>query len=579
MLRFFSIKNFALIENCELDFKEGLNIITGETGSGKSIIIQALSILLGGRANTEQIRSGMDEAVLNATISVSGQKELIDYLKSIGVEIEEDEVIIRRILTSSAKSRSFINGTQVTSKEMNVISSTLFDFHGQHEGISLLKKSTHLKYLDNFLHNEKELSRLEKIYKELKKNQESLRFLEENKKDKERQLELLKYEIDEIESADIKDSEDEELKREIKIYENIEKLISNLDEIDSAFHGETGITNRLKNVKNLLSQISETDQSFNKLSNDVSDIYYQLEDKYDEISSKKDQYNYDPGKIDRLIERSETIEKLKRKFGGSIPKIREYLIKAKSELELITFSAQESEKLKENLKKLKSSYLQLTTQLSRKRKEGKANLEKKVKDELIFLSMNNVNFEIKVENINLDSNNEDEYLFLEDKKIKYFSTGIDEVEFLISPNKGEPLKSLIKIASGGELSRIILALKSILFENDQIGTMIFDEIDAGIGGKVGIALGQSLKRVSKFKQIICITHLAQIASAGNRNFKIQKEISGQRTISTIELLDMNKKVNEIARMLSGNITEASLMHAKELILVMEQNNNFDKAPK
>jgi DNA repair protein RecN (Recombination protein N) len=165
MIRFLSIKNFALIENCELDFKEGLNIITGETGAGKSIIMQALAILLGGRANVEQIRSGMDEAVLNATISVSGQKELINYLKSIGVEIEDDEVIIRRILTSSAKSRSFINGTQVTSKEMNVISSTLFDFHGQHEGISLLKKNTHLKYLDNFLHNEKELSQLEQIYK------------------------------------------------------------------------------------------------------------------------------------------------------------------------------------------------------------------------------------------------------------------------------------------------------------------------------------------------------------------------------------------------------------------------------
>jgi DNA repair protein RecN (Recombination protein N) len=569
MLHFFSIKNFALIENCELDFRQGLNIITGETGAGKSIIIQALSILLGGRASIDQIRSGMEEAVLNATININNQIELKNFLKEKGIQIENDELIIRRILTSTAKSRSFINGTQVTTKEMNFISASLFDFHGQHEGISLLKKSTHLSYLDNFLHIEKDLNELGLIYNELKKTQESLRFLEDSKKDKERQLELLKYEIEEIETTDIKDGEDEELKREIKIYENIEKLISNLDEINNLFHGELGISNKLKNTKNLLSQVSEMDQSFNKTSNDVSDIYYQLEDIFDEIITKKENYNYDPGKVDRLVERSETIEKLKRKFGGSIQKIREYYKKAKSELDLITFSTQEGEKLKQDLEELKKRYITLALQISNKRKTGKSVLEQKAKEELVFLSMNNVNFEIKIENLNSSSDKEDDYILINNNKIKYSSTGIDDVEFLISPNKGEPLKSLIKIASGGELSRIILALKSILFEKDQISTMIFDEIDAGIGGKVGIALGQCLKKISKYKQIICITHLPQIASAGNRNFKIHKQIVGERTISMLEILDNDKKINEIARMLSGNITDASIKHAKELILVLK----------
>lgn len=569
MLHFFSIKNFALIENCELDFKEGLNIISGETGAGKSIIIQALAILLGSRASIDQIRSGMEEAVLNATINITDQKELKEYLKSIGIQIENDEVIIRRILTSSAKSRSFINGTQVTTREMNVISSSLFDFHGQHEGISLLRKTTHLNYLDNFLHLEKELNELGGIYKELKKTQESLKFLEDTKKDKERQLELLKYEIDEIERADIKDGEDDELKREIKIYENIEKLISNLDEINNLFHGELGISNKLKSAKNLLSQVSEMDQSFNKVSNDVSDIYYQLDDIYEDVITKKENYNYDPGKIDRLVERSEVIDKLKRKFGGSIHKIREYYKKAKSELDLITFSSQESEKLREDLKHLKNKYLTLALQISKKRITGKSLLENKVKEELMFLSMSNVNFEIKIINIENTKDIQDDYMVVDGKKIKYFSSGIDDVEFLISPNKGEPLKSLIKIASGGELSRIVLALKSILFEKDQITTMIFDEIDAGIGGKVGIAIGQSLKKISKYKQIICITHLPQIASAGNRNFKIYKQVVGERTISTIEILNDDKKINEIARMLSGNITDASIKHAKELILMLK----------
>jgi DNA repair protein RecN (Recombination protein N) len=569
MLNFLSIKNFALIENCEIDFKEGLNIISGETGAGKSIIIQALAILLGSRASVGQIRSGMEEAVLNATLSIAGQKELIEFLKSIGIQIEDNEVIIRRILTSTAKSRSFINGTQVTTKEMNAISSSLFDFHGQHEGISLLKKNTHLKYLDNFLHIETELNQLQIIYQELKKTQESLNFLEETKKDKERQLELLKYEIEEIENTEIKDGEDEELKREIKIYENIEKLISNIDEINNLFHGELGVSSKLKNIKNLLSQVSEMDQSYNKTANDVSDIYYQLDDIYEEILSKKDQYNYDPGKIDRLVERSEAIEKLKRKFGGSIHKVREHYEKAKNELDLIAFSTQESEKLKEKLKRLKDKYLVLASQISKKRNYEKSILENKVKEELVFLSMTNVDFEIKIGNIESSSEKEDDFLIYENKKIKYFPSGIDDVEFLISPNKGEPLKSLIKIASGGELSRIILALKSILFEKDQISTMIFDEIDAGIGGKVGISIGQSLKKLGKHKQIICITHLPQIASAGNRNFKIQKQVVGERTISTIEILDNDKKISEIARMLSGNITEASIKHAKELILALE----------
>ena len=567
MLKYLSIKNFALIENCEIDFKNTLNIITGETGAGKSIIIQALSILLGGRANMEQIRSNMEEAVLNATIDVAGKTELTVYLKNAGVTVEDDEVIIRRILTSSGKSRSFINGTQVTTKEMGIIASSLFDFHGQHEGISLLKKNTHLKYLDSFLHIEKDVLELENIYNELKKTEESLNFIEETKKNKEKQLELLNYELSEVESADIKDGEDEELKREIKIFENIEKLISNMEEVYNAFSGEYGVLNKLKSVKNSLTVISETDQAFNKLSNTTSDAYYQLEDVFFEISRKKDAYNYEPGKIDKLIERNEVIEKLKRKYGGSIEKIKEYYQKTKKELDLIKFSGEESEKLRNNLTILKNKYTVLAVNISNKRKNGKAALEKKVMEELVNLSMVSVIFSVKIEEILTENNNEG--ILIQGKKVKYNSSGIDDVEFLISPNKGEPLKSLIKIASGGELSRIILALKSILFENDEVNTMIFDEIDAGIGGKVGISLSKCIKRLSAHKQIICITHLPQIAAAASRNFKIQKNVIKERTVSTIDVLDKNRKKEEIARMLSGSITDASLLHAEELIAELE----------
>ncbi|MBN2545334.1 MAG: DNA repair protein RecN [Spirochaetes bacterium] len=566
MLEYLSIKNFALIENSEINFSNNLNIITGETGAGKSIIIQAIAILLGGRATVEHIRSGMEEAVLNATIDISGQKEIIDYLNNLGITVENNELLLRRILTCSGKSRSFINSAQVTSKELNVISSALFDFHGQNEGISLLKKSTHLNYLDSYLKLGKELETLRALYKELKKVKDSLKFIEESKKDKERQLELLQYEIEEIEASNINDAEDENLKKEIKIFENIEKITSSLDEAYGLFMGENGITSRMKNLKKILTVISEMDPSMNSTANDLSDIYYQTEEIFERISAKKSNINFEPGKLDKLIERNELIEKLKRKYGGSINGIKDYLEKAKSELNLITFSSQQSDKLKEEKKELENRFINLALSISAKRKQGCKVLEDKVKNELFGLAMNDVEFKINIEMFAESSNETSEDMInFNGEKYKITEKGIDNVEFLISPNKGEPLKSLIKIASGGELSRIILALKSVLVEDDNIKTMIFDEIDSGIGGKVGLSVGKSLKRLGKYKQIICITHLPQIAAGGTKNFLINKNVVGGRTISTIESVDNKDKVNEIARMLSGHITDVSMNHAKELI--------------
>jgi len=307
------------------------------------------------------------------------------------------------------------------------------------------------------------------------------------------------------------------------------------------------------------------DQYFSDKANEVSDIYYRLEDLSQEINAKQDKYNFEPGKLDKLIERSESIEKLKRKYGGSIEKIRTYLDKAKEELDLINFSSERKEKLTNDLVLLKEKYLSIAMNLSEKRKNGSESLENKVKNELIELGMDKVEFKIKIE----FEETENDFLSLNSKKIKYKSNGIDDVEFLISPNKGEPLKSLIKIASGGELSRIILSLKTVLSENDTIDTMIFDEIDSGIGGKVALSVAKSLKKLSNNKQLICITHLAQIASCGDKNFLISKSVTNDRTTTTINEIEENDKINEIARMLSGQISQSSLNHAEELINSMK----------
>lgn len=560
MLTYLGIKNFALIENCEIEFGKGLNIITGETGAGKSIVILALSILLGGRATVDNIRSGMEEAVINATIDISSNNEIKDFLNSIGISYENDEILLRRVLTSSGKSRSFINGTPVMSKELEVVSSILFDFHGQHEGISLLKKQTHLGYLDRYANLENDLKIIKDIYNNIKDIEEKLKSLEINEKDKEHRIELLTHEIEEIEEANIKDREDIELVERIKVAENIEKIINNCEEFKSIFKGENGVLNKLRVAKNLSSQLAELDNRLNKKSEEIADIYYRIEDIVEEFNNLSREYQYEPDQLDKLNERHALIEKLKRKYGGSIENVKKYLIDAKKELNLITFSSEKKEELLKELSNKKSLYIKKSLEISQKRKQSAIMLENSVKEILIKLGMEKVEFKINF--IIEETNNGIEY---NGKNIKFFDNGIDIVEFLISPNKGEPLKSLIKIASGGELSRIVLALKSVLCKSDTVETMIFDEIDVGIGGKVGLAVSKELKNLSKYKQIICITHLAQIAANGDNNFFINKKVIGDRTVTSITKLDNNSKIKEIARMLSGSITEVSELHAKELI--------------
>ncbi|HPO49100.1 MAG TPA: DNA repair protein RecN [Spirochaetota bacterium] len=561
MLTYLNIKNFALIENCEIEFSEGLNIISGETGSGKSILIQALSILLGQRASVEQIRSGRDEAVLNATLLLNGKNILKEKLNEFGIGVNDDEIIIRRILTSSGKSRSFINGNQVTSKELELISSYLFDFHGQHDGVSLLKKQTHIEYLDNFSDVKEELKKLKLFYSEIKKTEEAIKFIENSDKDKEKKIELLTYEISEIEEASIKDNEDAELKKQITLYENSEKILTALNAIGSDLNGENGVLYKLRNVKNLFNQIGDSDERYSQKAEETNDIFYKLEDIEREITSEIESFNFQPEKLDKLIERAELIERLKRKYGDGIDIIKEYYEKAKKELELINFTGEKKDKLVSDLKDLRDKYIENAIIASKKRREGAVILSNKVKEELKNLGMEKVDFKIKIE----VEETGDNYITYNNKKLRFRENGVDDVEFLISPNLGEPLKPLLKIASGGELSRIILSLKTVLSENDSVETMIFDEIDVGIGGKVALSVASTLKRLSSKKQILCITHLPQIAASGTKNFRISKNSSDDRTFTEIKRIDDDEKVKEIARMLSGHITETSLSHAKELI--------------
>jgi DNA repair protein RecN (Recombination protein N) len=562
MITDLSIRNFALIENSELTFSPGLNILSGETGAGKSILIEALSVLLGNRASLEQIRTGMNEASVTATITLDNNQDIYNFLGNQNITIENDELILRRHLLSSGKSRSFINGIQVTSKELSFIASILFDFHGQHEGIGLLRKESHITYLDKYLELTDKVNECSSAWKKINSIQNELTRLNAIDENIDKRIELLKYEIEEIEDTQFVEGEDEDLAIKIKRLSNMEKVITIAAEIQSLLgeNGE-GAVNAMKIAKNQLIQLSELDALFEKDTSSFEDIYYKLEDFYSEFTHKISSIQYDQSSLDELIERSECIEKIKRKYGGNYKNVMKYLENAKQELSGFTHQSDRKDELNADLEKAIDEYKNIAFEISSIRSEKKTILEDKIKNELQGLGMSDAVFEIKVE-----QESSDNPLFA----YKMFSNGIDKVEFLISPNKGEPVKPLTKIASGGELSRIILSLKSILGKDDSVKTMIFDEIDVGIGGKVALYVSNKIQELAKEKQIICITHLPQIAAGGDKNFLIHKESDSQRTISFIKELDKEGKINEIARMLSGTITEASRSHAMELL------NNSEK---
>lgn len=557
MITDLSIRNFALIENSELTFSSGLNILSGETGAGKSILIEALSVLLGNRASLEQIRTGMNEASVSATITLDNNQDIYNFLENQNITIENDELILRRHLLSSGKSRSFINGTQVTSKELSFIASILFDFHGQHEGIGLLRKESHILYLDKYLELTDKVNECSLIWKKINNIQNELTQINTIDENIDKRIELLKYEIEEIETTEFIEGEDEELAIKIKRLSNMEKVMTLGAEIQALLGGNgDGAVNATKIAKNQLSQLSELDALFEKDAATLEDIYYKLEDFYSEFSHKISSVQYDQASLDELIERSESIEKIKRKYGGNYNNVMKYLEKAKNELAGIDHQSERKDELNQELQKAINEYKNIAFEISTIRNEKKIILEDKIKNELQGLGMSDAVFEIKIEQEKTENS-----LF----EYKMFSNGIDKVEYLISPNKGEPVKPLTKIASGGELSRIILSLKSILGKDDSVKTMIFDEIDVGIGGKVALYVSNKIKELSKEKQIICITHLPQIAAGGDKNFLIHKESDNTRTISFIKELDKTGKIDEIARMLSGTITDASRLHAMELL--------------
>jgi len=535
MINHISIKNFAIIENTEIDFQEGLNIITGETGSGKSIVIEAISLALGSRADSSYVRTGTDKAVIQLA----------------GTLNDEDYVITREI-TANGKNLCRINGEIVTLAQVNRLSSKLADIHGQYDNQSLLNPDYHIVLLDSYKNSDsKEIKEnLAEKYSTYMQCRKELAQLLSMEKENARQLDFYKYEANEIEKANLVIGEDADLSERISLLQNSEKIFDNVSKAYQCMYDESpSVMDGLNLATKSIEEIAVYAQGIASLYEEINDIYYRLEELCHQIREVKESIVFSPAELDEAIARLDLIDGLKKKYGSTIEEILEYEADLQKKLSIAENFDEEKKSMMIALKNAKANLLECCSELTKVRKEKALELEQSIQKELHDLNFKDSLVKISIEPLEEPS-----------------ESGMDKVEILITTNKGEPLKPLYKIVSGGEMSRIMLAFKNIISSYDQIPTLIFDEIDNGISGITASIVGKKLKEISAQRQIICITHLPQIAACGQYNFRIFKESDDTNTFTYVQSLSEDEKIMEIARLLGGtSITETTLMTAKELI--------------
>ncbi|HSQ34231.1 MAG TPA: DNA repair protein RecN [Peptostreptococcaceae bacterium] len=548
------MKNCALIDELRLSLEEGLNILTGETGSGKSIIIDSLNLCLGDKYDRTFLRRGTKKGLVEAVFCIENNS-LKEKLNEYGVDIEEEnQIIISREMFADGKSISRINGRNVKLSLLKEISSYLIDIHGQHQNQVLFRKETHIEFLDLF--GEKNLKETKEnyinVYKEYNELKKELNKLNENKDDMQiqREIDLIKFQINEIESANLNSSEYEELLKQREIYRNGEKIYNNLNDCYSnLYDGGMNAVDFISKAAKELGSISQYDDKLKEYYDVIERIMYEIQDISRDVRNYKENIDFSPYELEQIEQRVDTINSLRRKYGETIVDILKYKDKINSRLEEILNRDEKVEKIKFEISKIKELLSSKSDNLTIVRKKVADLLEVKILKELKSLNMKNVSFKVCFKDLT-----------------DFTISGKDDIEFMISFNLGESLKPIYKVASGGEMSRFMLAFKTILSDIDKINTLVFDEIDTGISGIAAQIVCEKLKDISYKKQIICITHLPQIAANADIHFSIEKITSKDRTYTTIQKLGYDNRINEIARLIAGsNITEKTIEHAKEII--------------
>jgi DNA repair protein RecN (Recombination protein N) len=556
MLEELTVQNYALIDRLSVHFRPGFNVLTGETGAGKSILVGALGVLLGMKADKESIRSGTEELQVAGIIQVEGNPEALKWLDDHGIEPEDGTVIVRRSVRQNGRGAIYIQSHPATRAELYELTSLLFDFHGQHEHQSLLDLENHRKLLDRYAGLEEQTGTYHDRYQRLIRLRERFSGLQASERERFREIDLLKFSIQEIREADLKPGEEVELEREHQILANHERLFQRLNEAHtSTAESRGGALAALRQVRQAMEEILQIDPQVARLSRQLDDAFFELEDFAESIRQYKSRTDFDPHRLEIVEERIATIHRLQKKYGDTTQEILRYCLEAEQNVSSLENWEEEKEGLKEEIAALEKEIRARAVELSEARNRFARVLSQKIEEELRQLGMPKVQFQVLVED-----------RLGESGKPVFTAWGKDRIEFLISPNLGEPFKRLIQIASGGEMSRVMLAIKSVLAESDHIRCLIFDEVDAGIGGEVGLAVGGRLRALSRLKQILCITHLATIAAQADNHMRVEKVSQDGRTVTRLEAVTGDVRREELARMLSGDRTgEVSLKHADELL--------------
>lgn len=561
MLVHLTISNFAIIGRLEIDLKPGLNILSGETGAGKSIIINAVNIILGERASSDLIRSGTDEARVEALFNLPENPTLNTFLSDLGFPFN-GELLIKRTISREGRNRITVNGSLATLQMLSKVGTMLISISGQHEHQLLLKPDNHLYLLDDFGGLTHERLKLNESFSEFESLKEKRRHLErEIKEDNERQ-ELTRFQIKEIETANINKGEDSLLENEKKRLRYAEQLMEIVTEsYGTLYEKEDSVLSNISNCIKATEKGAKVEERFGTIMNALLSTKADLEDVALELRDLKSTIIIDPYRLEEVEERLQFMNKLKKRYGPSLEDILNFKDRLHEMIDDLDHKREELKRIKKRLTEMEGDVLSKMAVLSKKRKSVAKNLEKSVKNELNLLDMEGTRFEVRFHDE--DMGYDDKSLDIT-KNIK--ADGYDRVEFMLSPNIGEELKPLSRIASGGELSRIMLALKTILARTASVESIIFDEVDSGIGGATAEVVGDKLRSLSDYHQILCITHLPQIAVKGDTHFLVTKKIMEKRTQTIISELDSEERVKEIARLLGGKvISKQALAHAKEML--------------
>ncbi|HAR6175592.1 TPA: DNA repair protein RecN [Staphylococcus pseudintermedius] len=555
MLQSLSIKQFAIIDTLDIQFSDGLTVLSGETGAGKSIIIDAIGQLIGMRASSEFVRHGEKKAIIEGIFDIDDATDAIRQLETLGIDINEDFLIVKREIFSSGKSICRINNQTVTLQDLRQVMQSLLDIHGQHETQSLLKQKYHVELLDRYADGEyiEELQQYAQSYEQHQEKIKELEALESADQALLQRLDLMKFQYDELKEAQLKEGEIEQLEIDIKRIQNSENLSLALNAAYVTLTDEHAITDRLYTLSSELQNVNQIlPETFEKLKEEVDQFYYTLEDAKHQIYEEINQTEFDEQYLNELESRMNLLNNLKRKYGKDISDLMIYQEKIADEINKIENYEESTSKLREEIQQLSQQVQEDGEKLTKVRRIVARQLRDRIVNEIQYLQMKDANLEISFKPYETPQKD-----------------GLERIEFLISPNRGEPLKSLNKIASGGELSRIMLALKSIFVRAHGQTAILFDEVDSGVSGQAAQKMAEKMKDIASVIQVICISHLPQVASMSDHHLYISKHEKDDRTTTTVRELTGDARIDEIARMISGaTVTELTRQNAKEMI---EQN--------